>query len=92
LINAIFSKSLFALELFTVLEYFLYPLRDFIVSCTLCFASTFDIINPDKNDDNQEHLVNKSRTFKDTLGIPSQDNEFKPNPIKEGEKLQFDIS
>jgi hypothetical protein len=73
-------------------EYFVYPLRDLLVSCTLCVASTLDLINDDKVDDMNEELVRSSRAVNDTLDIPSNGNEFKPNPIKEGEKLKFDVS
>ncbi len=73
-------------------EYFLYPLRDLLVSCTLCVTSTFGLIIDDKDDDLQEHLVRRSRAVNDTIDIPSQGLEFKPNPIKEGEKLKFDVS
>jgi hypothetical protein len=73
-------------------EYFVYPLRDLLVSCTLCVTSTFDLIKDDKDDDIQEHLVRRSRAVNDTMEIPAQGNEFKPNPIKEGDKLKFDVS
>ena len=62
------------------------------MSCTLCVTSTFGLIIDDKDDDLQEQLVRKSRAVNETIDIPSQGLEFKPNPIKEGEKLKFDVS
>lgn len=62
------------------------------MSCTVCVTSTFGLINNDKDDDLQENLVRRSRAVNDTIDIPSQGAEFKPNPIKEGEKLKFDVS
>jgi hypothetical protein len=51
-------------------EYFVYPLRDLLVSCTLCVASTLDLINDDKDDDMNEELVRSSRAVNDTIDIP----------------------
>lgn len=49
-------------------------------------------MNDDKDDDINEELVRSSRAVNETIDIPQNGNEFKPNPIKEGEKLKFDVS
>ena len=84
-INAFFSKSPFAQELYTVPEYFLYPFRELLVSCTICIASTFRSADNEKGDDNNKPLVSKL-----PLEIPASP-EAKPNPIMPGEILKIDV-
>lgn len=62
------------------------------MSCTLCVTSTFGLVIDDKDDDLQDHLIRRSRALNATIDIPLQGLDFKPNPIKEGEKLKFDVS
>jgi hypothetical protein len=80
--NAIFSKSAFAQELYTVPEYFLYPFRDLLVSCTLCITSFFNSADNEKGDDTKKPLVRKP-----PLEIPSDVKESMPNPLKPGEYI-----
>ncbi len=80
------------MSLYTIPEYFYYPFRDFLVSWTLCIASTFDL-DDTIEEQQQEKLILNGKNFNESISMrsPSDLFEYDPNPIKERDKLKIDI-
>ncbi len=64
-----------------------------MVSWTLCVASTFDLPDDASEEQQQEKLILKGKNLNESISMrsPSDLFEYDPNPIKEGDKLNFDI-
>ncbi len=70
------------------------------MSFTLCVTSTFDLDDSDSEEDNRNNssMVGGNK-INDTLTIPmlpegggaGDQQQYRPNPIEKGGKMQFDI-
>lgn len=73
----------------------MYPLRDLFISFTLCVTSTFDLDNSDNEDETDDNLIRRTNKINDTITmpiLPEGGDEYRPNPIEKGGKMQFEIS